>query len=86
MACRLRANCIACTPVAHRLHAGRTEVAIRQQVGKWEGGSIGRQGEAMVATYVRDGRSQFDIPAHHESEIIGIENALEKTLAKHRLI
>jgi hypothetical protein len=56
MACRLRASCTACTPVARRLHTGHAEVAIRQLVGKWEGGSIGCPGEAMVATTVRDGR------------------------------
>jgi|GEM_PF-6518942 hypothetical protein len=27
-------------------------------------------GEDVVATDARDGRSQFDIPAHHESVII----------------
>ncbi|PKO19816.1 hypothetical protein CVU37_02165 [candidate division BRC1 bacterium HGW-BRC1-1] len=58
------------------MHTGHTEVAIRQRVGKWEGGSIGCPGEAVVATYVRNWRSQFDIQAHHESVIILIENAL----------
>ena len=66
-----------CSPVAHRLHAGRTGVAIRQQVGKWEAVESGARAEAGVATYHRDGWSQFDIPAHHESVIIRIENALE---------
>ncbi|PKO17012.1 hypothetical protein CVU37_09390 [candidate division BRC1 bacterium HGW-BRC1-1] len=66
----MRASYTACTPVARRLHAGCTEVAIRQQVGKWEGGRIGRPGGAVVATDVRDGRSQCDIQAHHEYVII----------------
>ena len=52
----------ACTPVARRLHAGRTGVGIRQQMGKWEAIESDARARPWVPPNIRDGRSQFDIP------------------------